>query len=151
MVPAGYFDLIFSVDVIHHIRDRPQYYKEAYRVLKPCGKICTVTDSEAIIYRRQPLSVYFSETIAAELERYPRLASLQTYMAAAGFKDLAETEVAFAYPLREIQAYRDKAFSSLHLISETAFQRGIERMEQDLEAGPIQGLSLYSMLWGNKL
>jgi hypothetical protein len=57
------------------------------------------------------------------------------------------------YPLcdlSDIQAYRDKAFSALLLISEAAFQRGIERMEQDLSTGPIPCVSRYLLLWGTK-
>lgn len=49
-----------------------------------------------------------------------------------------------------IQAYRDKAFSSLHLISEAAFQRGIQRMERDLCSEPISGVSRYLLLWARK-
>lgn len=55
----GFFDLVFSVDVIHHVGDRPAYFREARRILKPGGRICTVTDSEWIIRHRQPLSAYF--------------------------------------------------------------------------------------------
>ena len=47
-----FFDLLFSVDVIHHVRDRPAYFQAAYRILKTDGHLCTVTDSETIIRRR---------------------------------------------------------------------------------------------------
>ena len=57
--PDTSIDLVFSVDVIHHVCDRAAYYLEAFRVLKPGGLVCTVTDSEDIIRRRQPLANYF--------------------------------------------------------------------------------------------
>ena len=53
--PAATFDLVFSVDVIHHVVDRNEAYRDAWRVLKPGGLICTVTDSEWIIRHRIPL------------------------------------------------------------------------------------------------
>ncbi len=146
----NFFDLVFSVDVIHHMSDRPAYFRQAYRVLKPGSKTCTVTDSEWIIRHRQPLSAYFSETVELELERYPRIAQLQEFMERAGFGEIAETTAEFPYHLTDIQAYRDKAFSSLHLISDTAHQRGIERMAQDLRTGSIPCVSRYSLLWGTK-
>jgi len=148
--PPDFFDLVFSVDVIHHLGDRLAYFREAYRVLRADGKACTVTDSGWIIRHRQPLAVYFPETVEVELSRYPRIAELRDIMDRVGFGEMTESTVEFAYPLTDIQAYRDKAFSALLLIPEAAFQRGIERMEQDLRTGPIQCVSRYLLLWGAK-
>jgi SAM-dependent methyltransferase len=148
--PADFFDLVFSVDVIHHVNDRPAFYREAYRVLKDGGKVCTVTDSENIIRRRRPLSNYFPETVEIELQRYPRITDLRTMMVSAGFVDLQEVLAEREYELQDIQKYRDKAFSSLHLISPEAFERGIQRLERDVQAHPIPAISLYVLLWGVK-
>jgi ubiquinone/menaquinone biosynthesis C-methylase UbiE len=43
----GVFDLVFSVDVIHHVGDRRAFFAETRRVLRPGGSVCTVTDSDA--------------------------------------------------------------------------------------------------------
>ena len=145
-----FFDLVFSVDVIHHVDIRLAYFREAYRVLRAGRKVCTVTDSEWIIRHRQPLAIYFPETVEIELDRYPRIAELREVMERVGFSEMTEDTVEFAYQLTDIQAYRDKAFSALLLIPEAAFQRGIERMEQDLRTGPIQCASRYLLLWGTK-
>ena len=148
--PPEIFDLVFSVDVIHHVIDRPASFREAYRVLRPGGRLCTVTDSEDIIRRRQPLSVYFPESVAVELGRYPKITGLYESMRRAGFTDLGEQTVEYAFTITDIQAYRDRAFSSLHLIAEAAFQAGIRRMEADLQKGPIQCVPRYLLLWGSK-
>src|SRR3712207_7697189 len=34
-VPDASFDLVYSVDVIHHVGDRPAAFREAARVLRP--------------------------------------------------------------------------------------------------------------------
>jgi ubiquinone/menaquinone biosynthesis C-methylase UbiE len=148
--PPDFFDLAFSVDVIHHVSNRLAYFREAYRVLRTGGKNCTVTDSEWIIRHRQPLAVYFPETVEIELGRYPRIAELREIMERVGFGEITESTVEFTYPLTDIQAYRDKAFSVLLFIPEDAFQRGIERMERDLCTGPIPRVSRYLLLWGTK-
>ena len=144
------FDLVFSVDVIHHVADRLAYFQQAFKALKKGGRLCTVTDSESIIRTRQPLAVYFPETVEPELRRYPRIAGLCAYMEQVGFCTIAEQTVEFPYVLSDMQMYRDRAFSSLHIIPEPAFQRGLDRMERDLHAGPIPCLSRYTMLWGTK-
>lgn len=148
--PAGSFDLVFSVDVIHHVVDPSRYFQEAHRVLREGGRLCTVTDSEEIIRHRQPLSVYFPETTEVDLQRYPPMAQLEDLLTQARFVELREEVVEHTYTLRDIQAYRDRAFSSLHLISPEAFEQGMRRMERRLKLGPIQGVSRYCLLWGTK-
>ena len=147
--PDETFDLVFSVDVIHHVADRPAYIQEAHRVLKRGGKLCTVTDSAWVIGHRQPLTTYFPETVPFELARYPRIADLRDLMAG-GFDEIADHTVEWTYDLDDARAYREKAFSALHLIPEQAFQDGLARMERDLEKGPIRCVSRYTMVWGRK-
>lgn len=148
--PDCEFDLVFSTDVIHHVRDRERYYREAYRVLKPGGNVITATDSEWAIRHRKPLSYYFPETVERELQRYPKIADLQRMMEDAGFIDLHEHLEQMPYLLADIQPYRDKAFSSLHIIPDEAHRRGIERMEADLAAGPIPCVAYYTVVSGRK-
>jgi len=142
------FDLVFSVDVIHHVEERAEFYRETFRVLKPGGKVCTVTDSEDIIRRRQPLANYFPETVEPEIARYPRIPDLRHMMRQAGFIEITEERVEHQYAAINIQAYREKAFSSLYLIPQEAFERGLRKMEADLANGPIQVVSRYLLLWG---
>lgn len=144
------FDLIFSVDVIHHIQDRPAYFAEAFRSLRPGGVLCTVTDSETAIRRRRPLSSHFPETIEVELARYPQMAELSADMTAAGFVAIEQTEVELAYDLTDLGAYQDRAFSALHLISSEAFHQGLARMADELAKGPIPALSIYTLLWATR-
>jgi ubiquinone/menaquinone biosynthesis C-methylase UbiE len=144
-------DLVYSVDAIHHIQRREDYYNEAYRVLSDGGKVCTVTDSEWVIRHRIPLSTYFPETIEKEIERYPRMVSLKQYMTESGFEDIQEELVSFEYEILSIGGYQEKVYSSLLLIEEEDFQRGIDKMRNDLEKGPIRGVSRYTLLWGTKM
>jgi ubiquinone/menaquinone biosynthesis C-methylase UbiE len=146
----AFFDLVFSVDVIHHVDDHAAYLGEVHRVLKSGGRVCTVTDSEWIIRHREPLAVYFPETVEVDLRRYPRLTALRAFMQDAGLRDLEEELVEFPYEVADSSPYADRTFSSLHLISEEALERGLERMERDLRTGPIPGVSRYVLLWGRK-
>ena len=141
------FGVVMSTDVIHHIWDRDAYFREADRVLQPGGRLVTVTDSHDDIPRRRPLSSHFPETVAIELERYPPVPKLLEELTHAGFVEPRLVQVSLDYDLDNIQAYRDRAFSSLVLIEEEAFRRGISRLEADLARGPIPCVSLYTLIW----
>jgi ubiquinone/menaquinone biosynthesis C-methylase UbiE len=140
-------DLVFSVDVIHHVADRATFYQQAARVLRPGGRLCTVTDSADIIRCREILSGYFPETVEIELARYPRIIQLEAWMAAAGLVAFEVMTVETPYQITSSQPVRDRAYSSLHLIPEEAWQAGLARLERDLVRGPVRGAARYACLW----
>jgi ubiquinone/menaquinone biosynthesis C-methylase UbiE len=147
---ASSLDLIFSVDVIHHVAEKAAFYCEAARVLRPGGRICTVTDSEEIIRRREILSGYFPETVAVELARYPSIAQLEAWQVTAGLQGCQVTTEEQPLEVKSAQPFRAKAYSSLHLISEDAWRAGLERLEHDLEKGPVVSTVRYACVWSRK-
>jgi ubiquinone/menaquinone biosynthesis C-methylase UbiE len=148
-LPAEAFELVYSVDVIHHVGDREAAFREAFRVLREGGLVCTATDSEWMI-RHRLQSVYFPETIDVELTRYPSIDVLRSEMTSVGFESLSEEVAEYSYELRDSVAYREKVFSSLLYISDEAFRRGLARLEADLLRGPVRCTSRYLLLWGKK-
>lgn len=140
--------MVYSVNVIHHLRALDGYFREAARVLGHGGVLCTATDSSAIIERRVPLSHYWPETVPAELERYHDVGRLRARMEAAGFRDVAQCEGRAEFSITDDEAYREKAFSCLRLIPEDAFKRGLSAMQADLRLGPVKGASELIFIWG---
>ncbi len=140
------FDLAFSVDVIHHVQRRDEAAREAFRVLQPGGVAVIVTESEDDIRQRMPQVTYFPETIDVELARYPALDVIERELVDAGFQVAEPISVSMPHAIDDLRAYRDKAFSSLHLIPDAAFEAGIARMERDLRQGSIQGNRRYTMV-----
>jgi hypothetical protein len=88
--------------------------------------------------------------VPIELRRYPTIRRLVAEMADLGFADIRQVQVSHEYELTDLQAYRDKAYSSLLLIDDEAFLRGLRRLEDDRARGPIPCVSLYTMIWGTK-
>ena len=144
------FDLVYSVDVIHHLGDPADYFREVARVLRPGGRVCTVTDSEDDIRGRRPLSEYFPDTIAVDLARYPSTAALNAAVEAAELVRDGMMSIKAPHLVRDIAPYRDRAYSCLHLIGEDAYREGVQRMEEDLERGPIEGVRPYRLYWASK-
>jgi ubiquinone/menaquinone biosynthesis C-methylase UbiE len=143
-------DMIYSVNMIHHLGSVAPYFREAFRALKPGGVLCTATDSEAIIRRRKPLSLYWPSTVPVELGRYHDMEALNGEMTAAGFRALDSREGRSTFSITDAGPYRDKAFSCLQLIPDDAFQSGLSAMEADLHTGPVEGNSELVFLWGKR-
>ena len=149
-LPADQFDLVFTVDVVHHLGDRGQVFRECLRVLRPGGSLCLVTESAEMIRRREPHASYFPAAVEIELARYPSVVALKSELQAAGFAELQELEVECHAELTDIEPYRTKVHSSLQLMSNSTFDAGIERLEQDLRSGPIPYTWRYLLLSGTK-
>jgi ubiquinone/menaquinone biosynthesis C-methylase UbiE len=147
--PDDTFDLAFSVDVIHHVTKRGDFFRHLHRVVKAGGRACTVTESEAMI-RSRLHSHYFSDSIDVELRRYPSIPELVSLMERAGFTNIVERSAQTSYQLTDVRPYRDRAFSSLHLISDEAFEEGMRRLERDFREGPIQVVTSGVLLWGTR-
>ena len=105
-------------------------YSECWRVLRSGGTVCTVTDSESIIRRRVPQSLSFPETVDKELTRYPRISELRAAMTEAGFDIGEQKDVEHIFPLDDLVPYERRVFSSLQLISDEAFERGLRCLRE---------------------
>lgn len=140
-------DLLFSVDVVHHIRAVPAYFAEGRRVLRPGGLVCTATDSAQIIATRRPLAAYWPETVPCELSRYHSISQLGQWLEEAGFHDVYNEDVEFSYLLQDAEPYRRRAYSALQRIDDEAWQRGLAQLEADLQRAPVPCSARYTLVW----
>jgi SAM-dependent methyltransferase len=150
-LPASdeWFDVVFSIDVIHHVADRARSLAEAFRVLGAGGRLCVGTEDEAMI-RARFHSRYFPETVDVELARYPAIGELVGLLTASGFTRVREERIESSRFIGDSRPYRDKAFSPLHLIPEAAHRRGLARLVCDLADGPMVAPVRQLLLWAEK-
>ena len=99
-------------------------------MLAPGGRVYTVTDSEEIKsssggYRRSSTSM-----LSRKYRAMGTRVRMNELMLHSGFDKPNTVSVEYIYRLEDIGSYRDKIYSSLHLIPVEAFQRGLARLEQ---------------------
>jgi len=145
----GQFDVVFSVNVIHYVRDLDAYFGEARRVLRPGGLAVTVTDSEDDIANRT-MTRYFPESVEYERRRYHPIANLESAMARAGFSGVGADHTSYAGKMEQadLDRYRNRIFSGLQLISDFCFALGLARLERDYAAGKRDLIELYTYVRG---
>jgi len=144
------FDFVYSVDVAHHLYAPEAYIAEAARVLKPGGRLATMTKTPEMIRALPVLARYFPEIVEIELARYPSIAGLTAAMEAAGFGAIRTVEVEVPYEVHDIAVYACKGLSALQLIPEEAFARGLAALERDLAKGPVAGPIRHLFVWGRR-
>ena len=85
-----------------------------------------------------------------DLARYPATGDLKALMDRVGFEAVREERVEFSYVTSDLGPYRAKAFSCLHLISESAYQQGMARLARQSGSGGVRCVSRYMLLWGTR-
>jgi SAM-dependent methyltransferase len=122
-------EVVYSVDVFHHLRDPGQALAESHRVLRRGGFLCVISDSTEDIYARS-LARLFPETIAINLERYPRVEDLCRRAEGCGFALSSRVTIRGTIDLddRLVRALESRAMSELRLISENQHQAGMARV-----------------------
>lgn len=130
------FDVIYMVDVIHHIRDIDIMFKNIYRILKPNGKVFVFTDSYDHI-RNRLTTKYFPETLEVELNRYQSTEELFSSLKDNQFKNIKSDTIFLStkehFGQKLIAVAEVRGYSMFNLISDEAIDRGINRIKDDMK------------------
>lgn len=137
----GEFDIVYMVDVIHHIKDIKTMLSNINRVLKKDGMVFVFTNSHDYIKNCRLTSKYFPDTIEAELKRYQDGWEIEAAMRETGFSNVGSRYV--EYPTIKdagsqlIALAEKKGYSMFHLIAQEAIDKGIEKIKEDMEKGSV--------------
>ncbi len=85
-----------------------------------------------------------------ELARYPSTASLRAAAAEVGLTVGDTVLMEEQHVISDAAPFRDKVYSSLHLISEEEFAVGLARLERALGDGPIATTGRTVLLWATR-
>lgn len=148
------FDIVFMVDVIHHIRAIDTMFKNIHRILKENGEVFIFTDSHEHIKHNRLVSKYFPETIENELQRYQSTEDITNSLKSNNFRDINWEDI--CYPPQErpgeklIKLAKVKGYSMFHLISQKDIDAGIEKLEHDMETKEITYTPKTQMIFARK-
>jgi ubiquinone/menaquinone biosynthesis C-methylase UbiE len=128
------FDCVFMTMVIHQIVNKKMAISEILRVLKGNGRFVIMTKSHGQLKRS--LIMTFPKITQIDLKRFPTIPELRNMLLSAGFRNTryyvesAGTEnISIPDYLEKI---RKKFISTLTLLSEEDFQKGLEVFERKL-------------------
>jgi ubiquinone/menaquinone biosynthesis C-methylase UbiE len=143
---ADCFDLVYSVNAIHHFIHPPEYIAEAWRLLRPGGAL--------VVIGMQPrwgdwyVYHYFTGTYETDLKRFPTWGSVLDCMVEAGFRQAEWRPVeTICSPKvgREVLAdpfLEKNSTSQLVLLSDEDYQAGLSRLRKALDESEVIGEQL---------
>jgi len=133
-------DLLYMTDVIHHVPDLYCMFREFYRVLKPDGLICILTESHRQIETRF-WSAYFPTTVLAEQNRYPDIPVIIDAAAECGLALHALESTDHPQQVQITPAFvklvANKGYSMFRLICDADFEKGLADLKRDFEKNAV--------------
>ncbi len=135
------FDVVYMVDVIHHIGDIASMFRNIYRVLSKDGIVFVFTDTHEKVRNEHLTSKYFPETIQVKIERYQATDEILEVMKDCGLNNVRFEQLKCKEQpdMGEylIKVAESKGYSMFHLITDDAIDRGIRRIREDMKKGLI--------------
>ena len=142
---SGTFDAAFAVQVLHHVKDRMRFLKEAHRILRKGARLAIDSCSHQQM-RTFWLYYYFPKGLGLDLARIPDTYEISWLLGKAGFCDVTSevsyTDIASEHEKPEHHLdrnYRDGQ-STFHLLSEKDIESGCRKLREDIESGIVESI-----------
>lgn len=142
------FDLIYCVNAIHHFNLPESFVHEGARLLRPGGLLAVIGSDPHDASHTWYVYDYFEGTYQTDLERFPSQQDIFSWMQADGFEDMQHR---LANHIQDVRHGRDvlqdpflekEATSQLTLLSDGAYQAGLDRIQADLDKASARGEEL---------
>ncbi len=141
-------EALLCMNAFHHFPDKTGFIADVARVLSTGGAFCTICLDPHRGKPRWPIYEYFESTLAADLERYPPCERIRGWLDEAGFASSStqvgqhiRTSTPAEAALRSPMMRKDGT-SQLAILSDDAYEQGIEAIRRDAERAHDAGEDL---------
>ncbi len=142
------FDLVFSVNALHHFSSPQAFIESAYRCLRPGGALAVIGMDPHRRQDRWAVYDYFEGTLELDLQRFPSSGAILDWMALAGFREM-EWRLAehihgpmVGEEVLESHFMQKHGTSQLVLLSDEAYQEGMKKINLALSEAAKNGKEL---------
>lgn len=141
---AGSFDVIYTVNAIHHFDDARAFVKDAAALLKSGGTLANIGIDPRAVRRRYPYD-YFEGALELDMGRYPSFGQLVDWTSEAGLDDVELRIVdnsGLRYTGRAVLAdpfLKKDSNSLLALLSDEVYAAGLRKIEEAVDRAEQRG------------
>jgi len=139
------FDGVFTIQVLHHIKNKQVFLKEAYRVLRKGAYIAIHSCSHSQL-RAFWCHYYFPKGLELNLARIPDTNEIASMLREAGFTDIG-LEICYqddVIVLSKPEYYLEKNYrdgdSTFALLTEEEIEMGCQKLREDIESGAVESI-----------
>lgn len=146
--PDSSFDIVFMSHLLHHCDDPDKVIRGCRRVLKAAG-VVLVRHGCIEQIRNDAEHTFFPETLTVDKARIFSLPRMESCLKAAGFSNITSEEIiqqTFPSGTNHLERVRLKNTSTLTLIPQDAFERGVQKLEEYITGHPDDPWLLYDRM-----
>lgn len=142
---SGTFDAAFAIQVLHHVREKASFLKEANRLLRKGARLAIDSCSHQQM-RTFWLYHYFPKGLDLDLRRIPGSNEIASLLEKAGFLnvtiEISYTDIAVEHEKPEHYLDRDyrSGQSTFNLLAEKDMELGCRKLREDIESGIVESI-----------
>lgn len=141
------FDLVFSINAMHHFQNPKQFVLSSFNLVKPGGKFCIFATNPVDSENEWYIYKYFKNTYENDIKRFPQIDDIKEWIIEAGFKNVGVEHSDIVVNKKVDYEIFDDIFlvkdstSQLANIPDDDYIAGLDLMKQEIEQNRRQNIN----------